>query len=509
MKTILLLVSAIAIAGTGNAALAAKVALFADGAYVDVVDDDGDGGFAEAEVLNLQASLTQRGHTVRTFSGISSDDFATALIGQDVLLIPELEKGILEPALSDAAKAAIGSFVRGGGGLIVHTSDSRMLDVLEAVVGLDLVTAAPGSPTLQVAAAGTTFAGGPATLPSPSLTWAVAAPLPAGGRAIYADGSAVTVALFREEFGQVAFLGWDWYEAAPLGAADGGWLPVLDAAVRQTANRCGNGALDPGERCDDGNQAAGDCCSATCQFEAAGAACGDDGNSCTSDTCNGAGACIHGGPCDDGNSCTDDVCTSGVCSNPVRTGSCDDGNACTSGETCVGDVCTGAAVSCDDGNPCTADTCDAAGGCQHASLAAGSPCEDGDACGPDTCDAAGECVEVNKPACASTTARQRGAFGVTMQWAPAVATPGVDFCVGQVLLPSAGIEEPISKEVKDVVSLRTRRAVLKMKLTPRGRKALRSVPRGDEIPVVLNMTIHKAGASPSVIRLIQKLRRLR
>jgi hypothetical protein len=90
-----------------------------------------------------------------------------------------------------------------------------------------------------------------------------------------------------------------------------------------------------------------------------------------------------------------------------------------------------------------------------------------------------------------------------------VATPGVDFCVGQVLLPSAGIEEPISKEVKDVVSLRTRRAVLKMKLTPRGRKALRSVPRGDEIPVVLNMTIHKAGASPSVIRLIQKLRRLR
>jgi hypothetical protein len=91
-----------------------------------------------------------------------------------------------------------------------------------------------------------------------------------------------------------------------------------------------------------------------------------------------------------------------------------------------------------------------------------------------------------------------------------VATPGVDFCVGQVLLPATNsVEEPISKEVKDVVSLRTRRAVLKMKLTPRGRKALRSVPRGDEIPVVLNMTIHKAGASPSVIRLIQKLRRLR
>jgi cysteine-rich repeat protein len=31
---------------------------------------------------------------------------------------------------------------------------------------------------------------------------------------------------------------------------------------------CGNGAVDPGETCDDGNRAGGDCCSATCQAEA-------------------------------------------------------------------------------------------------------------------------------------------------------------------------------------------------------------------------------------------------
>jgi hypothetical protein len=45
--------------------------------------------------------------------------------------------------------------------------------------------------------------------------------------------------------------------------------------------------------------------------------------------------------------------------------SCDDGNACTT-DTC--DSATGCAhgpVSCDDGDPCTSDSCDPAGGCAH------------------------------------------------------------------------------------------------------------------------------------------------
>ena len=59
------------------------------------------------------------------------------------------------------------------------------------------------------------------------------------------------------------------------------------------AQVCGDGGVDIGEDCDDGNTAPGDCCSATCQFEVAGSACPDDANVCTTDQCDGAGVCTH------------------------------------------------------------------------------------------------------------------------------------------------------------------------------------------------------------------------
>jgi uncharacterized delta-60 repeat protein len=55
------------------------------------------------------------------------------------------------------------------------------------------------------------------------------------------------------------------------------------------ANTCGNGVLEPGEDCDDGNTRSGDCCSSTCGFEPAGFVCVATG--CTAGRCDGAGSC--------------------------------------------------------------------------------------------------------------------------------------------------------------------------------------------------------------------------
>lgn len=131
---------------------------------------------------------------------------------------------------------------------------------------------------------------------------------------------------------------------------------------------CGNGALEVGEQCDDGGTAAGDCCAADCQFEAAASPC-DDADACTTpDTCDGAGACVGGAPlvCQDANICTDDSCNpASGCVFAPNTGPCDDADACTTADTCDGaGACQGGPPpSCDDGDVCTAESCDAIEGC--------------------------------------------------------------------------------------------------------------------------------------------------
>jgi cysteine-rich repeat protein len=51
-------------------------------------------------------------------------------------------------------------------------------------------------------------------------------------------------------------------------------MPYVPTASGASCTLCGNGAVDAGEQCDDGNQMAGDGCNATCAIEgAAGSAC--------------------------------------------------------------------------------------------------------------------------------------------------------------------------------------------------------------------------------------------
>jgi cysteine-rich repeat protein len=106
---------------------------------------------------------------------------------------------------------------------------------------------------------------------------------------------------------------------------------------------CGNGILDPGEQCDDGDAVPGDCCSPTCQYEVAGSPCAADGNVCTDDVCDGAGSCTHpnnSAPCDDDNACTTgDSCAGGTCAGGPPL-SCDACQVCDPQSGCTGPVCT-------------------------------------------------------------------------------------------------------------------------------------------------------------------------
>jgi hypothetical protein len=83
------------------------------------------------------------------------------------------------------------------------------------------------------------------------------------------------------------------------------------ADLRGSRAPCGNGTVDGGEQCDDGNLGRnGDCCALGCIGVPAGTACASDGNGCTDDVCDGLGTCTHANE-PDGSSCADGLFCNG------------------------------------------------------------------------------------------------------------------------------------------------------------------------------------------------------
>lgn len=171
-----------------------------------------------------------------------------------------------------------------------------------------------------------------------------------------------------------------------------------------TLETCGNGVVDPGEQCDDGddNGAGASCCSAECDFEPEGKSCAD-GNLCNGDeTCSAFGQCTPGTPpnCNDDNVCTTDDCApaTGCTHVNVPNGTpCPDHDVCNGDEICTGGACTDQAnLDCNDHDPCTSDGCNPTNGCVNLPIASPIPgcdcpngnsdCDDHNVCnGLETC----------------------------------------------------------------------------------------------------------------------------
>lgn len=224
----------------GAAALSAQavpVAVFDNPAYVDATSPPS--GSADA----LQAALSSLGNTVTTFTDTSAAGIASALQGESVLVIPEQQNGALAPDLSSDALDVIRNFVSNGGGLIISADYQEFLNT---VFGYQVVYDISGAPALLgTGAAGTAFAGGPATLAPNELSLGFyLTALPIDATSIYTDAAGLsTVSLFQYGGGEIVHLGWDFNNAAPLGTEDGGWLSVLDNAVAEVSS---NKVAEPG-----------------------------------------------------------------------------------------------------------------------------------------------------------------------------------------------------------------------------------------------------------------------
>jgi len=151
--------------------------------------------------------------------------------------------------------------------------------------------------------------------------------------------------------------GTNFFRVEGPGLPPGGVQTNLFNLMGKKASICGNGVVEPGEQCDDGNTLDGDCCSSTCQFDPAGAPCTGTNVCLTATTCNGAGVCGGGTP---------------------TLSACNDGNVCTVADTCFNGACVGVPNTCDDANVCTTDFCTPPTvGCGHLNNALA--CDDGNA----------------------------------------------------------------------------------------------------------------------------------
>lgn len=145
---------------------------------------------------------------------------------------------------------------------------------------------------------------------------------------------------------------------------------------------CGNGVIDAGETCDDGDISGGDGCSGTCALES-GWSCTGQPSLCVS-ICGdslvvGAEQCDQGGLNGGTLACCNANCTFRSAGLVCRTAAdqCDAVESCTgtSGSCPPDGPLTSGAACADDGNPCTSDQCNGSSiVCQHAAGNAGAQC---------------------------------------------------------------------------------------------------------------------------------------
>jgi subtilisin family serine protease len=102
--------------------------------------------------------------------------------------------------------------------------------------------------------------------------------------------------------------------------------------------------------------------------------------------------CTTNGDCDDGNVCNGlESCVAGSCQ-PGAPLNCNDGNACTSDSCNPATGCVNTPITCNDGDPCTTDSCNSGSGCvfDPVSCPPGEVCVGG-TCEPQVCDGDTQC----------------------------------------------------------------------------------------------------------------------
>lgn len=177
----------------------------------------------------LYFAVTAAGFPLDTTTAEDSTAIADLLAGKDVFFLPANRYPGTVQALT-----VIKDFVQGGGTLVLAGGQSH-LGWVNTTFGFTLASGGNYSERHAMpkgtGADGTPFEGGPASLLSNSdVDLLDAGALPPNTALAYLgpDGDTdASVAVIQSGAGRIVYLGWDFYDAAPIGLQDGGWRKIL------------------------------------------------------------------------------------------------------------------------------------------------------------------------------------------------------------------------------------------------------------------------------------------
>ena len=205
--------------------------------YVDYVADTM--GDISHEANNIMAYLDANTIAYETFSDISESGWNSLIyeISYGYVVIPEIENNAILPDMSAGAKSAVNNFVSNGGKLLMFNPGiGDVIPFLNDIFSFSIGGEGGVSEPISLTIAGSAlFPSESPTISSLSDTSSLdTSTLPAESVTIYegsgANESVVTMIPYGS--GKIYVLGWDWFDASPLGGEDGGWLSLLESILQ-------------------------------------------------------------------------------------------------------------------------------------------------------------------------------------------------------------------------------------------------------------------------------------
>lgn len=200
--------------------------LFLNESFIDYNENS-----SSSEGWNLLKGLESFGVDFLTFTAIDAAGLADILAQGNKFIMPENEE--VSVVFSPESRSLLADWVSSGNNLITFYVED-WIDEFNTVFGFNVETSEGlVEYNKRPAASDTIFSGGPSSIPDYSATSPLlTSTLPPGSINVYGDNDYTALCIIPYGNGLIYCFGWDWYDAAPFGNQNGGWVGLFETSVQ-------------------------------------------------------------------------------------------------------------------------------------------------------------------------------------------------------------------------------------------------------------------------------------